>query len=272
MQGSALRRALRVRHRHTALGKVGADKSVFLERTDKSDSLIEANDLVDLDAPGVETFISRKRVWKLNVQGVILEVPVPSIVVREALIEAGFNPDQGWLIFLKVAGQAKRPVELTDTIDLTTPGIEKLRLTPKEVNNGEAPQAPRREFDLLEADDRHLDALGLRWETVVDAGRRWLLIHDYPVPAGYTAKRTLLALEVPPTYPGAQIYGFYAFLPLALASGRAIPSTQMRGTIHGQEYHGWSRNRGATPWNPALDNVATQLALVDTALAKEVDG
>jgi Prokaryotic E2 family E/Multiubiquitin len=252
------------------LGLVGADKGVFLERTDEPDRLIEAHDLVDLDAPGVESFVSRKLVWKLNVQGVILDVAAPSIVVRDALRDAGFNPDQGWHIFLKVAGQPKRPVELTDTIDLTTPGIEKLRLTPKEVNNGEAPPAPRHEFDLLEDDDRHLGALGLRWETVVDAERRWLLIHDYPVPAGYTVKRTLLALEVPPTYPGAQIYGFYAFLPLALASGQAIPSTQMRGTIHGQEFHGWSRNRGSTPWNPTLDNVATQLALVDAALAKEV--
>jgi hypothetical protein len=44
----------------------------------------------------------------------------------------------------------------------------------------------------------------------------------------------------------------------------------MRGTIFGREFHGWSRNRGSTAWNPAIDNVATQLALVDAALAKEV--
>lgn len=252
------------------LGKVDAGKGVLLERADEPDRLIEPLDLVDLDAPGVESFVSRKLVWKLNVQGVVLEVAASSIGVREALSEAGFNPDQGWHIFLKVAGQPKRAIALTDTIDLTTPGIEKLRLTPKEVNNGEASPALRREFDLLERDEQHLDALGLRWETMVDAERRWLLIHGYPVPVGYTVARTLLALEIPPTYPGAQIYGFYAFPPLALASGREIPSTQMRGTILEREFHGWSRNRGATPWNPALDNVATQLALADAALAKEV--
>jgi Prokaryotic E2 family E len=159
---------------------------------------------------------------------------------------------------------------LTDTIDLRTPGIEKLRLTPKEVNNGEAPCAPRRDFDLLDADKAHLDRLGLRWESVEEANRRWLIIRDYPLPGGYTVGETLLALEIPPTYPGAQIYGFYAFPPLALSSGRTIESTHLRGSIRGCEFHGWSRNRGSTPWNPALDCVATQLALVDAALAKEV--
>ena len=45
----------------------------------------------------------------------------------------------------------------------------------------------------------------------------------------------------------------------------------LRGVLLGVEYHGWSRNRGsAAPWNSATDNVVTQLALVDAALAKEI--
>jgi hypothetical protein len=253
------------------LGHVPADKAVFLERQDEPDRLVVDHDLVDLDAKGVESFISRKRVWKLNVQGVVLELTMPSILVRDALVKAGFNPDQGWHIFLKVAGQKKQPVELTSEIDLRTPGIEKLRLTPKDVNNGEASHAHRREFALLDADEAHLDRLGLRWETIVEQKRRWLLIHDYPLPTGYTVERTMLALEIPPNYPGAQIYGFYAYPPLALASKRVIESTQLRGILLGVEFHGWSRHRGpAAPWNPAVDNVVTQLALVDAALAKEV--
>lgn len=213
----------------------------------------------------------RKLVWKLNVQGVVLELTAPTIVVREALVQAGFNPDQGWQIFLKIAGKPKQPVELTTEIDLRTPGIEKLRLTPKDVNNGEAPPAPCRAFALLDIDEAHLNRLGLRWETIVEANRRWLLLHDYPLPAGYAVGHTKLALEIPPTYPGAQIYGFYAYPPLSLSSGRTIESTQLRGVLFGVEFHGWSRNRGAgEPWNPTTDNVVTQLALVDAALAKEV--
>lgn len=253
------------------LGQVPTDKVIYFERQDQPDRQIDDQDLVDLDAAGVESFVSRKLVWKLNVQGVVLELSAPTIIVREALVEAGFNPDQGWQIFLKVAGHQKQPVELTTVIDLRTPGIEKLRLTPKDVNNGEAAPEPCRAFALLDIDETHLNRLGLRWETIIEADRRWLLLHDYPLPVGYSVAHTKLALEVPPTYPGAQIYGFYAYPPLSLSSGRAIESTQLRGVLLGVEYHGWSRNRGpGAPWNPTTDNVVTQLALVDAALAKEV--
>lgn len=253
------------------LGQVQAEKAIFFERQDQTDRLVEDLDFVDLDTAGVESFISRKLMWKLNVQGVVLELTAPTIKVREALVEAGFNPDQGWQIFLKVAGQQKQQVELTTEIDLRTPGIEKLRLTPKDVNNGEAPPAPHRDFALLDIDEAHLNRLGLQWETIIDADRRWLLLHDYPLPAGYSVAHTKLALEIPPTYPGAQIYGFYAYPPLALSSGRTIESTQLRGVLLGVEYHGWSRNRGpGVPWSSTTDNVVTQLALVEAALAKEV--
>jgi hypothetical protein len=225
--------------------------------------------MADLDAESRATL--EKAMHQAQLQGVVLELTAPTILVRAALVQAGFNPDQGWQIFLKVAGQPKQPVELTTEIDLRTPGIEKLRLTPKDVNNGEAPTAPCRDFGLLDVDEAHLNRLSLRWETIVEVNRRWLLLHDYPLPAGYAVANTKIALEIPPNYPGAQIYGFYAYPPLALSSGRTIESTQLRGVLLGVEFHGWSRNRGAgAPWNPAIDNVVTQLALVDAALAKEV--
>jgi len=254
------------------LGQVPTDKVIYFERQDQPDCQVDDQDLVDLDAVGVESFVSRKLTWKLNVQGVVLELFAPTVVVREALVEAGFNPDQGWHIFLKIVGQQKQQVELSTVIDLRTLGIEKLRLTPKDVNNGEAPVLPCRTFSLLDVDEAHLNRLGLKWETLVEAERRWLLLHDYPLPVGYSVSHSKVALEIPPTYPGAQIYGFYAHPPLALSSGRVIASTQLRGTLLGVEYHGWSRNRGpAAPWDANTDNVMTQLALVDAALAKEVD-
>ena len=75
--------------------------------------------------------------WKLNVQGVVIESPHPEIVVRQAIKQAGFNPDTPWIIVLKVAGEPKREVDLSFVIDLRHKGIEKLRLTPKQINNGE---------------------------------------------------------------------------------------------------------------------------------------
>jgi hypothetical protein len=189
------------------------------------------------------------------------------LVVRQALAEAGFNPDQGWQIFLIVKGRPKRAVSLTDTIDLREPGIEKLRLTPTGVHNGEATAGSKRDFAVLEVDEAYLNSLGYRWESVKDGTCRWLLIHNYPVPAGYTSRMVVLALLIPETYPGAQIDMFYTHPPLKLASGRPIDRTQPTAKIFGVEFNGWSRHR---QWNPAVDNVVTQLALVESAIAKEI--
>lgn len=251
------------------LGQIPADRDIFLEYPGRHDRRLDASDLVDLAARGIEHFVTRQRIWKLNVQGVIIEIDAPTIEVRRAIELAGLNPDQGWQIFLKVLGRPKEAVGLSDIIDLRKPGIEKLRLTPKHIDNGDN-SSRRRDFGLLPEDEAHLNRLALHWETVLEADRRWLLIHRYPIPGGYTVADTLLALEIPPAYPGAQIYGFYACPPLALITPRAIPNTQMRGTVLGREFHGWSRNRGAVRWDPALDNVSTQLALVEAALLREV--
>ena len=49
--------------------------------------------------------------WKMNVQGVKIESDIPEISVRDALLKAEFNPDQGWIIILKSAS-GKRQVDL----------------------------------------------------------------------------------------------------------------------------------------------------------------
>jgi len=252
------------------LGHVPADREFYLELPGPVERVIGEHDLEDLDAPHAEAFKTRQRSWKLNVQGVVLVIHEPMITVRRAIKDAGFDPSKNWIIILRVRGQPKQEVGLDYVIDLRTPGIEKLRLTPREINNGEAVVKPRREFALLAADERFLDGLGLWWETIVDQKRRWLLIHDYPVPAGFTTERIQLALDIPLTYPSAQIDMFHSRPPLALKSGRAIDRTQVSAVIQGLAFNGWSRHRGAlSTWNPDTDNVATHLALVESAMVKE---
>ncbi|HDR9083584.1 TPA: multiubiquitin domain-containing protein [Burkholderia vietnamiensis] len=253
------------------LGRIPADKVVFIERRDQPDEIVKDHTVIDLSEPGVEHFYSRKEHWVLNVQGVRLELEEPTIVVREALILAGFNPDQGWHIFLKVVGQPKKAVDLATVIDLRTPGIEKLRLTPRDVNNGEASTLLRKSFALLDSDERYLDQNHPGWETVLEGGRRWLLIHNYPLPDGYTTQSVQLALEVPPLYPGAQIDMFYVAPVVQLLSGAQLPNTEARETIQSVQYQRWSRHRGVeSQWRPDVDSVVTHLALVESCLLKEV--
>ena len=64
---------------------------------------------------------------------------------------------------------------------------------------------------------------------------------------------------------------FYTCPKLNLASGAEIQCTHIQAIIGGQNYNGWSRHRGAdSQWDPAVDNVKTHLALVESALFKEI--
>lgn len=210
----------------------------------------------------------REPPWKLNVQGVPIESRRPSIAVRDAIKQAGFDPEAGWIMVLKVEGQPKKPVELDYVIDLRQPGIEKLRLTPRQIDNGEASQPRRCQFALLPQDEAHLDRLGMRWETVLDGQRRWLLLHAYKLPGGYTLDATNIAIEVPISYPGAQLDMFYCEPLLALERGGTIPQTEHCETICGVVHQRWSRHR---KWDSARDTLATHLAVVDEALRREVE-
>lgn len=209
----------------------------------------------------------QKEVWKFNVQGVVIESNKPEITVRHAIKEAGFDPDTPWIIVLKVAGQPKREVDLSFLIDLRQEGIEKLRLTPRHINNGEVNHPQRVDFSMLPGDEAHLNRLGLNWETRIHGGRRWLMIRNFPVPTGYTVNVIDLAVEVPAAYPTAQLDMFYCFPPLALASGQVIPQTQNQETIEGRAFQRWSRHRN---WQAGKDTLVTHIVLIDESLSREV--
>jgi hypothetical protein len=255
-------------HLLRTLGEIADGDSLFIKREEVADQRLEDEDTVSLASSGVENIYSKREAWKLNVQGVVIESEQPEIRVRAALVEAGFDPDQGWIIVLKTA-DAKRQVTIEDVIDLRTPGIEKLRLTPREINNG---LGGRRDFQLLESDEVGLAARGLKWETIDDNGRRWLLIREFQLPAGFSVPSTTIALDIPPSYPSGEIDMFYCCPHLTRQGGGTIAQADVPQNVAGVSFQRWSRHRGGgSPWRPGVDNVLTHLALVEAALLREVE-
>ncbi len=254
------------------IARVPDNEVLFLERTDKPDKELADGDTVQLSGNGLEKLVSRQRSWKLNVQGVLLTIATPFIVVKDALAQAGFDPNKGWIVILKRKGEAKLQVAPTDQIDLRLPGIEKLRLTPAQINNGEAHTAPRREFALLDKDETYLNECNFHWGAFVEGGRRWLLLNNFMLPSGYNHPMVDIAIDVPPTYPRSEIDMFHCHPHLALTSGRAIGQTSGRIEIAGLTFQQWSRHlNGQTRWNPSTDSVMTHIAVIEAALLKEVD-
>jgi hypothetical protein len=97
-----------------------------------------------------------------------------------------------------------------------------------------------------------------------------VVIHGYPVPVGYNFSFCNLALQVPEAYPTAELDMFYVHPDLSLQSGRTIAAAQNRQMIDGVSYQRWSRHRPKGQWSAARDGVASQLALVDSSLEREV--
>jgi len=253
------------------LAQVAENMRLLQQLEDEPDRELADTETINLGEEGIERFVSRKATWKLKVQGVPLEFDKYEVTVREAAERAGIDLSLHWKITLTVQGHNSQDVTIDDTIDLRTPGIEKLRFTPKDVGNGEAAAAPRRAFNVLPVDVAYLNQLGLRWETCIGTdGLRYLLVHDFELPAGYSHRHVQLALQILPGYPVEPLDSFYLYPHVSLMSGVLPPNVQLTAQIDGVVFQGWSRHRTITPWNPQADNVISQMALVEGCLHKEV--
>jgi hypothetical protein len=128
----------------------------------------------------------------------------------------------------------------------------------------------RRDFSLIEEDLDFLTNLGLPWEAVRCTSGNWVVINDFPVPAGYNVTTATVALKIDAGYPVSQIDMAY-FLPhLVLQSGTAIAAVTPT-QIDGKNWQRWSRHRtGENPWRPGLDNISTHIQMVNFWLEREM--
>lgn len=127
----------------------------------------------------------------------------------------------------------------------------------------------RRHFALPEADEEFLNSFGLRWETLLESGVRWLLVYDFPVPPGYNVVNVTVALRIETGYPDAQLDMAYFFPALARADGRPIGALSSQ-PLDGKTFQRWSRHRtGENPWRPGIDDVSTHLMLVENWFRRE---
>lgn len=253
------------------LGKIDESCAIWLEGRGEVDKEISDKESIKLNGKGIERFYSKNKTWLLNVHGVLIESDSPSILVEDALVKAGIDITKEWYVILKVQGQPKEPVSLSDYIDLTRQGIERLRIKPKNINNGETQvNLAKHQFSLLPKDESYLNKSSFTWRTVVD-GKRWLIIDNYVLPQGYSSDKCSIAIEIPSTYPAAQLDMFYCFPSLSLTSKKVIPQTQVTQSISGNTYQRWSRHRPRGSWNPHTDSVISQLGLVEESLLREVE-
>lgn len=185
---------------------------------------------------------------------------------RELLEKAGKTPYDHFMISQKLKKGQVRRIGYDEKVDLTTPGVERFITLPLDQTEGDG----SKDFSMPEQDQSFLDSVFTKWEAVEEGATRWLLLHGFPVPEGYTSTEATLALMIPPTYPDTQIDMAYFSPHLKLIAERPINALAEQ-EIKGQKYQRWSRHRkSADEWRVGVDDVSTHVELVRFWLEKEV--
>jgi Prokaryotic E2 family E len=127
----------------------------------------------------------------------------------------------------------------------------------------------RRQFTLLDDDEKFLQDYGLPWEAVVD-GSQWVLIHDFPLPDGYNNASVTASIRLETGYPNTELNMVYFYPAISRKDGKPIGATQSTQQIDGKVFQRWSRHRTPqNPWKAGRDNLSTHIILIEDWLERE---
>lgn len=232
------------------------------ERGQEGDEII---DLEEFAAAGKS--VPKGKKYQIRIDKDLKVVEVDHMTGREILALVGKTPEK-FILRQRTKGGVN-PVGPDDQVSFLEPGVERFMTIPKEVTEGEGPQ-PRRQFTLLAGDAAYLNGLSLGWEALVDGGVQAVVIHGFPIPAGYNIACADVHVRFNGGYPDTQLDMAYFSPALSRADGRGINNLSMT-PLDGREWQQWSRHRtAASAWRPGIDDLSTHMALVEDWLAAEL--
>jgi hypothetical protein len=122
---------------------------------------------------------------------------------------------------------------------------------------------------LLESDTEYLEEKGWRYTLHEQGSVTLLVIHDYELPAGFSADKVDLLIEMPDTYPDAKLDMFWVKPWVTLTATNTDP----RAASEAREFQDerWQRfSRHPTVWRPESDSLQTFLVWVRRHLEADV--
>ncbi len=197
--------------------------------------------------------------YKIKIDGEKHTVVKQVLTGEEILAQAEKGYDE-WTLNQKLCGGRRKPIEKEESIDLAQPGIERFETVPRQAQQGFYYPLPDEDMEFLRGN--YNDA----WKQVGEAGKRGLVISNYPLPCGYAPDKAELMLLIPSDYPAAGIDMFYFFPDVMRADGAPIGA--LSAEVHfGKHWQRWSRHYN---WRPSEDSIATHIAYVGNQLKFEL--
>lgn len=206
-------------------------------------------------------------IYFLNIEGHKYKVPKAINTGAELLGLAGKSASDHYLLQMFADG-SKKEIKPTDNVDLSTFGVEKFNIICK--TNTDGLSEGQRDFSLPSADERYLESLNLKWETLSSHGQNRVVIYKVPIADGYNFKEVDVAFFLPSSYPEAQIDMAYFKQHLCRLDGRTINACSPH-LVGNEQWQRWSRHRTpSNPWRSGIDDISTHLTFVKLFLADEL--
>lgn len=204
--------------------------------------------------------------FRVDKERVVVDTPT---ITGAAILAAVHKTPAEFKLYQHKRGHQPILIGPEKDVDLREPGVERFTTMPKDTTEGLDSPCQRQDFRLPESDEAYLNGLGLPWEAVVENPSRWVVVHQWGIPAGYNHETVSLALLIPANYSDSQIDMVYFKEHLARRDGLAIGALSPQA-ICGAQWQRWSRHRtNANPWRAGVDDIASHLALVDEWLRRE---
>jgi len=128
----------------------------------------------------------------------------------------------------------------------------------------------RKDFELLDQDRLFLDGLDKKWEAIND-GSKWILIHDFVLPDGYTENTVTLAIRIEAGYPMGPLDMMYVYPQIQRKDGKQIVAADVFQALDQKQFQRWSRHRTTdNPWVFGQDSIETHYYLIEEAFNLEL--
>jgi hypothetical protein len=209
---------------------------------------------------------ARRYRYRVNKQHLVTECP--ELIGRQILGNAGLVPVEQYRLRLKERYGPPVEIGLDQVVDLRKPGVERFVAQKKEVQDG---LETRRHFALPAEDIAFLNSLGLRWDTIAEAGNLWVVIYGVPLPPGFRESATDVAIHIMPGYPTSQLDMAFFNPPVLRQDSRVIACADAVQNLDGRAWQRWSRHRtGATAWVPGEDNLERHFMFMQDWWSREI--
>lgn len=199
------------------------------------------------------------------------EVKESKLTGRQLLALVGQTPETHRIFEI---GDGHREISPDEYADFTKKGIERFKSVAKFANEGSevaigATSPLMREIELPLDDKAFLDNFSAKWETFLENGAGWIILHDFTIPSGYNVDTASVAFLIPASYPNVEFDMMYFFPHLKRVDGNDIGALSEQN-IRNLNFQRWSRHRNAGVWTPGIDNLETHVLSVQMWLKDEL--